>query len=99
MTPGCTQRGLSWQRSRKRTKTSFNVVVWNPCSLIQAGRANDISCGLSGTYIVLLPGTRVRGLDDCQVEQLSLDFHIAINAGWRRGPGTNRSAGCTVLLR
>jgi hypothetical protein len=65
MTPGCTQRGLSWQRSRKRTKTSFNVVVWNPCSLIQAGRANDTSCGLFGTYIVLLPGTRVRGLDDC----------------------------------
>ena len=78
--------------------TNKKIVSWNCCSLQPAYRTEEISERCQSSAAVLLQGTRRRQWlgEPHHIEQTK--FHHVIHFGWARGPGTNASAGCAVLL-
>ena len=52
-----------------------------------------------GAYVVLCPGTRLRSRNNREyhTEQLR-EGYWALHFGWKRGPCTNSSAGCTKIF-
>ena len=79
------------------------MVLYNPMSLVAAGRLSAIAKEFEKTDLVLLPGTRYRAqalaIDATPVQQQRLENGMtAFHWGWRRAPYSNRHAGCSILL-
>ena len=75
----------------------LRVLTYNPLSLSGADRSEDVVQELRNFDVVGFPGTqRHRGQE--ALERVCINGRIMIEAGWKKAPGTNRSAGCGLLL-
>ena len=77
----------------------FATILYNPMSLVAAGRLIEIDKATKHAHIVCMPGTRLRCNGDYKCNDVKLKHHIAYNFGYKPGAFTNKSAGVTVLLR
>ncbi len=69
------------------------VAAWNPCSLRQVNREQDLQTSLKNLDLVLLIGTRCKSEEEPVMQIRHGAPHWARWAGWRPGIGANKATG------
>eukprot|EP00974_Lingulodinium_polyedra_P119460 11171237-Lingulodinium_polyedra.AAC.1 len=75
----------------------LRLLSWNALSLTAEGRAADLSGDTPNFNVLLIQGTQRRAFQD-EVTTFRHSNHLEYSAGWERGPNTNRSCGCSVMV-
>ena len=76
----------------------WRFVLYNPLSLCGVPRLQHVADECLA-HVVLCPGTRLRAQDNREYHTEKLrGGYWALHFGWRRGPLTNASAGCTMIF-
>ena len=80
-------------------RSHINVVSWNPCSLAEEGRMEEIDQEFRNTDIVILTGTGRKAMLDLPSWQQQLPHHKVHHVGWsRKEEYSNKSAGVAIML-
>ena len=77
----------------------MKVALYNPLSLRQPSRMNEMSLAMKGMDIVIVPGTQVPAIASSPSHKQQLDKHIVMHFGYRTTAHSNKSAGCSIFLR
>ena len=76
----------------------WRFVLLNPLSLCGMPRLQHVADECRA-HVVLCPGTRLRARDNREYHTEKLrGGYWALHFGWKRGPCTNSSAGCTMIF-
>ena len=77
----------------------LSAVVYNPLSL-QYERPTEISLAMPQVDVIMVPGTQIRATSGVDYWlQRDLPNHVALHWGYGFGTFTNKSAGCSILIR
>lgn len=78
----------------------ISLVSYNPLAATSEDRRIDITSELGNFQVIALQGTQRRARQGEEAVVCSSTANrIWIEAGWKPAPGTNRSAGCALVLR
>ena len=77
---------------------TLKLLQWNPMSLVQAGREQEISERFKQFPICVLVGTQIRAMQGRQIFERDLEQHKAVHFGYGRGGLTNKSCGISIML-
>ncbi len=77
------------------------ILGWNPLSLRQESRREEVSEELANFDIVLLVGTRVRATPDTPITVQTMPKHWGLVAGWdpKKAGGVGRAAGVEIWFK
>ena len=84
---------------KSRVRTHINIVSWNPCSLAEEGRMEQIDMTFKNTDIVILTGTGRKAMLDLPAWQQQMTDHKVHLVGWNKKEDfSNKSAGVAIML-